>query len=277
MTTPLDTSAWRSLLFVPGSRPDRFEKALAAGADVVCIDLEDAVAPDGKDAAREAVLGFIANRSSGEGPVLGLRVNAVGTPEGERDLDALGGANRADFVMIPKVVDTGDVEAVRTSFGRDAIVTVLESARGILEAEHIADHPAVIAALYGAIDLAADIGCSLDWEAHLYGRSRCALAFGAAGKPVFDTPFLDVKDAEGLKEMTRRAARLGIHARSAIHPAQIAPIHEALAPSTEEIAHARRVVEAFEAAESGVALLDGKMIELPVIKSARRVLARAEA
>lgn len=276
MTTPLDTSAWRSLLFVPGSRPDRFEKALAAGADVVCIDLEDAVAPDGKDAAREAVLGFIANWT-GEGPALGLRVNAVGTPEGERDLDALSGADRADFVMIPKVNDEGDVEAVRTSFGRDAVITVLESARGILEAEHIADHPAVIAALYGAIDLAADIGCTLDWEAHLYGRSRCALAFGAAGKPVFDTPFLDVRDAEGLKEMTRRAARLGIHARSAIHPAQIAPIHEALAPSAEEIAHAKRVVEAFEAAESGVALLDGKMIELPVIKSARRVLARAGA
>lgn len=274
MTDSLDTSQWRSLLFVPGARPDRFEKALGAGADVVCIDLEDAVAPPDKSSARQATLDFLAQPRQA-GPVLGLRVNGVDTDIGSQDLDALSAAKGADFVMVPKVSSPADVEAARASFGHDSVLAVLESARGVQMAECIADHPSVIAAIYGAIDLAADIGCTLDWEAHLYGRSRCALAFGAAGKVLFDTPYLDVKDPEGLKEWTKRAARLGIHARSAIHPAQIAPIHEALAPSTEEIARAQRIVAAFDAAEGGVALLDGKMIELPVIKSARRVLALA--
>lgn len=176
--------------------------------------------------------------------------------------------------MIPKVNDVADVEAVAASCGGRRLITVLETANGILEARMIARHPAVIGAIYGAIDLSADIGCSLDWEAHLYGRSHCALCFGAEGKLLMDTPYLDVKDPEGLKQTTRRAAKLGIHARSAIHPAQIAPIHEALAPSSEEIEKARRIVEAYDAAESGVALFEGKMIELPVIKSARQVLAR---
>ncbi|MEM9234008.1 MAG: CoA ester lyase [Pseudomonadota bacterium] len=274
MTTSLDTSLWRSLLFVPGSRPDRFEKALGAGADVVCIDLEDAVAPEGKEEARTATLSFLAKPRDG-GPALGLRINAVGTPAGERDLDALHDLKGADFVMVPKAVDPGDIEAVTASGGGHHVIPVLEAARGILCAKEIAEHPAVVAAIYGAIDLSADIGCSLDWEAHLYGRSHCALAFGAVQKVLFDTPYLDVKDPEGLKEMTRRASRLGIHARSAIHPAQIEPIHEALSPSAEAVEKARRIVEAFDAADGGVALLDGKMIELPVIKSARRVLALA--
>lgn len=269
----LDTSGWRSLLFVPGSRPDRFEKALGAGADVVCIDLEDAVAPDAKDEARRAVVDFLTARD-GTRPVLGLRINGVDGEDGEKDLDILPDL-KTDFVMMPKVAGKQEVDTVHDVFGRERIITVLESARGIQAAEVIADHPAVIGAIYGAIDLAADIGCTLDWDAHLYGRSRCALAFGAARKVLFDVPYLDVKDTEGLKAATRRAATLGIHARTAIHPAQVPVIHEALAPSAEEVAEAKRVLEAFEAAKGGVVLLDGKMVELPVIKSARRVLARA--
>ncbi|WP_370335168.1 CoA ester lyase [Parvularcula marina] len=272
--TSLETEGWRSLLFVPGSRPDRFDKALAAGADVVCIDLEDAVAPDGKDDAREQTFGYLAQPREG-GPALGLRINGVDTEAGSRDLDAIGALKGADFLMLPKVADLADIEAVIAAGCDLPIIVVLESANGVLEARAIAQHRSVIAAIYGAIDLSADIGCSLDWEAHLYGRSHCALCFGAEQKVLFDSPYLDVKDLDGLKEMTSRAARLGIHARSAIHPAQLAPIHEALSPSAEEVAEARRILEAFDAAKGGVALLDGKMIELPVIKSARRVLARA--
>jgi citrate lyase subunit beta/citryl-CoA lyase/(S)-citramalyl-CoA lyase len=270
-----DRSLWCSLLFVPGSRPDRFEKAAGAGADLVCIDLEDAVAPDGKEEAREAVLAYLAGRDD-DSRAIGLRVNSADTDYFAADLLALEGASGVDFVMLPKPIALSDIDRVREASGADHIIVVMETARSIGMAEAIADHPAVVGAIYGAIDLAGEIGCDLSWESHLYGRSRCAAAFGAAGKVLFDVPYLDVRDAEGLKNETRRAKGLGIHARAAIHPAQLAPIHEALAPTEEELAQARRVVEAFDAAGGGVALLDGKMIEIPVIKAARRKIAAAE-
>jgi citrate lyase subunit beta/citryl-CoA lyase/(S)-citramalyl-CoA lyase len=269
-----DPQLWRSLLFVPGSRPDRFAKAVGAGADTVCIDLEDAVPPSGKNEARGAVHKFLASDSERPVPV-GLRVNGADTDYFEDDLVALEGAKGIDFVMLPKPMALGDIDRLRNAFGGDRIILVMESARSLGLAEAMADHPAVIGGIYGAIDLAGEIGCDLSWEAHLYGRSRCAAAFGAAQKVLFDVPYLDVKDPEGLKEATRRAKTLGIHARAAIHPAQIAPIHEALAPSADELAKARRIIEAFDAAGEGVALLDGKMIELPVIKAARRTVAAA--
>ncbi len=265
---------WRSLLFVPGVRPDRFAKAAAAGADLTCIDLEDAVPPDGKDEARAETLAFLSEvkeRSS----LLGFRVNGAGTPPYAADLAALKGAEGLDFVMMPKPMALDDIDALRDAYGQDGIIVVMETARALGIAEAIADHPAVVGGIYGAIDLSGEIGCDLSWEAHLYGRSRCVAAFAAAGKAFFDVPYLDVRDDEGLKAATRRGRTLGIQARAAIHPAQLAPIHEALAPTAEEVAEAERVVAAFEAAGEGVALLDGKMIELPVIKRARRVLALA--
>lgn len=269
-----DPSLWRSLLFVPGSRPDRFDKAVAAGADLTCIDLEDAVAPEGKAAAREETLAYLAGNHDRPAPV-GLRINAAGTEPYEADLAALAGGEGADFVMMPKPMSLADIDRLRDAFGHDRIIVVMETARSLGLAEAIADHPAVCGAIYGAIDLAGEIGCDLSWDAHLYGRSRCAAAFGAARKALFDVPYLDVKDPGGLIEATRRARSLGIHARAAIHPAQLGPIHEALAPTEEELNRARRIIAAFDAAEGGVALLDGKMIELPVIKAARRTLAAA--
>ncbi|NRA30429.1 MAG: CoA ester lyase [Parvularculaceae bacterium] len=272
--TDFDSTTWRSLLFVPGARPDRFAKAVAAGADLTCIDLEDAVAPDGKSEARAATLDFLAASTDRPSPV-GLRVNSFDTEWFAADCDALRTATGVDFVMMPKPMALAEIDALRDAFGQDRIIVVMETARAIGMAEAISDHPAVCGAIYGAIDLAGEIGCDLSWEAHLYGRSRCAAAFGAARKPLFDVPYLDVKDPEGLKAATRRAKSLGIHARAAIHPAQLAPIHDALAPTDAEVAHAERVVAAFGAAQGGVALLDGKMIELPVIKAARRTLAAA--
>lgn len=274
MTATLDGTHWRSLLFVPGARADRYAKAMTAGADLVCIDLEDATAPADKASARDAALTFVAGATD-RTALLGIRVNAVGTPEGAADLAVIGTAPGLDFVMVPKPSGPEDMSVVADAFGRPALIPVLESARAILRADAIADHPAVVAGIYGAIDLSADVGCTLDWEPHLYGRSRCALAFAAARKTLFDVPYLDVRDPEGLVRETRRARSLGLSARAAIHPDQVAGIHEALRPSAEEVARATRIVAAFEAAPSGLALLDGKLIELPVIKSARRVLALA--
>ena len=262
----------RSLLFVPGARSDRFAKAAATEADTVCIDLEDAVAPKDKDGARRAALDWLAAQND---PRLGLRVNQVGTEAGAADLDALKGAKGIGFIMVPKPTSTDDLDRVSDAYGRPGLVPVMESARAVQRSDAIADHEAVVAGVYGAIDLSADIGCQLAWEPHLYARSRCALAFGAARKTLFDVPYLDVADPDGLHAETLRSKALGIPARAAIHPAQLGPIHAALSPTDEEVAHARRVVDAFDAAEDGLALLDGKLIELPVVKGARRVLALA--
>ena len=263
----------RSLLFVPGARSDRFAKAAATAADTVCIDLEDAVAPKDKDSARQATLDWLADQDDAR---LGLRVNQVGTEAGAADLAALKGVGGVGFVMVPKPMSTDDLDRVADAYGQARLVPVMESARAVQQADAIADHEAVVAGVYGAIDLSADIGCQLAWEPHLYARSRCALAFGAARKTLFDVPYLDVADPDGLRAETLRAKALGLSARAAIHPAQLGPIHEALSPTEAEVAHARRVVEAFEAAEDGLALLDGKLIELPVVKGARRVLALSE-
>jgi citrate lyase subunit beta/citryl-CoA lyase/(S)-citramalyl-CoA lyase len=260
---------WRSLLFVPGARPDRFAKALAAGADVVCIDLEDAVAPDGKDGARAAVLDFIVSQ-----PSVGVRINGLETAWGAADVAALAG-RRVGFIMVPKVANAETLQAAYLALGQPDIVPVIESAEGLKNVWEIAAAPGVAAVLFGAADYSADIGAELAWEPMLYARGALAAACGRARAPLLDVPYLDIDDDVGLIETARRARALGFTGRACIHPKQIAGVHAAFAPSEAELARARRVLEAFEAAKGGAALLDGKLVELPVVLHARRVLAAA--
>ncbi len=269
----------RSLLFVPGSRPERIAKALAAGADGVCADLEDAVAPDGKDEAREAVLSALAAPRSAGAPRLGFRINSPRTRAGLADLAAYAqGDGRADFLMIPKVSHAEELVIIAEALGGpDAppLWPVVESALGLKHAFDIAAAPGVEGVLFGGADYAADLGISLDWEPLLHARGTLAAAAAAAGVALMDVPYLDVADEAGLIEATRRARALGFTGRSCIHPAQVAGVIAAFAPSTEELEHARAVLDAFEKAEGGAALFNGKLIELPVIRAARRTLAAA--
>lgn len=260
---------WRSLLFVPGSRPDRFAKAMAAGADAVCIDLEDAVPPHDKDAARASVLEYLQG-----GANAGVRINAIETAWGAADIAALAG-RRLAFAMIPKAPNAETLQAAYVALGQPRLVPVVESAEGLLNAWDICAAPGVAAVLFGAVDYAADIGAELTWESMLYARGALAAACGRARKPLMDVPHLDVDDDVGLIESTKRARALGFSGRACIHPRQIAGVHAAFAASDAEIARARRVLEAFDAASGGAALLDGKLIELPVVLHARRLLANA--
>ncbi|MEM8988056.1 MAG: CoA ester lyase [Pseudomonadota bacterium] len=277
-SAPTLANARRSLLFVPGARPDRYEKAAASGADMVCIDLEDAVAPDGKDAAREAALAYLQTPPQG-GVEVGLRINSIRHADGLADVLGLvrSGATPA-FVMVPKAANAAELRVVREAIGPAAppLFPLVESAEAMANAEGIAGAEGVAYVLFGGVDYSADVGCDLSWDALLYARARLAAACAKAGVVLFDVPYLDVGDEDGLIETTRKAKALGVQARAAIHPAQVSGIHRALAPSAEEIETAGRIVEAFEAAGGGVALLDGKLIELPVIMAARRTLALAE-
>jgi len=264
---------YRSLLFVPGNRPDRFEKACAAGADLVCIDLEDAVGQGEKAAARKSVLAWLKTTPHKN---VSLRINGVDTDIGWADIAALSTSGlKLPFIMVPKVAHRSDMEALSKALPDDLglFFAIIESAKGLMNSGDIFAHPRVAFGLYGAVDYAGDVGCNAEWDTHLFARSQLVMAAATHDVMLFDVPYLDVRDPEGCEAATLRSRGLGIYARSAIHPGQIDPIHRALAPSAEEIAQAERIVAADKAAGGNVVLLDGKFVEAPVVKQAKRVLA----
>ncbi|WP_058366215.1 HpcH/HpaI aldolase/citrate lyase family protein [Haloparvum sedimenti] len=284
--------ARRSLLFSPGDSPDLMRKAPAAGADVICFDLEDAVAPTRKDEARAAVREVLAAPDFDPDAEVCVRLTA---DEAARDLDALAGEGstespaespRLDAVMLPKVETAQRVDdAAALCAERDldlAVFALLETAAGVLHAEAIAAADATAAVVFGAEDLAADVGATRTDEGTevLYARQHVLLAASAAGVDAIDTVFTDFSDEAGLREETRFAVELGYDGKLAIHPAQVTPINEAFTPDPERVAWAERVLDAREEAAAegkGVFEVDGEMIDAPLIAQAERVLERARA
>lgn len=267
----------RSLLFVPGARPERFDKAMAAGADSVCVDLEDAVPPDQKASARAATLAWLAAQPAGA-PV-GLRINGLGTIDGLRDLVALAESRaRPALLMLPKTGHAEEIRIVRAILGDQTppLWPIVESAGALKAAWDIAAAPGVTGVLFGGADYSADLGVSLDWEPLFLARSTLAAACANAGVELLDVPHIDVKDGAGLETGAHRVKALGFTGRACIHPSQVATVNQVFSPTEAEIAQARRVLDAFQAAGGAAALLDGKLIEAPVIRSAQRVLARAQ-
>ena len=263
---------YKSLLFVPGNRPERFEKACASGADLICIDLEDAVSPMDKAAARTEVLGWLANTAYKN---VGVRMNAVDNDYGQKDIDALAASKlNLPFVMIPKVSSAQDIKTLDKALPKalGVFFPLIESAKGLVRCDQIFAHKRVSLALFGGVDYASDLDCDMAWETLLYARSKLAASAAAHDVLLFDSPHIDVRNLEDCEASTRKAKALGIHARSAIHPAQIEPIHTALKPSEAEVDYAKRVLEAFDKSQGNVVLLDGAFIEEPIVKKARRVL-----
>ena len=271
----------RNLLFVPGTRPDRFAKALAAGPDMVTIDLEDAVIPPQKDAARELALPLFDGAADGIERV--VRINGVRTPFGLKDLLAIvEHPTPPDAVMLPKVESADEVRIVDALLQRAArpvgLHVIIESNAGLAQARAIAGACGTIRSLlFGAVDMAAELGSAMDFEALLYARSRVVHAAASHGLDAIDVPYLDLEDEAGLREECRRVQALGCTGKAAIHPKQLAPINAAFTPGPERIDYARKVIAAFEAAPDGLVVVDGKLIEIPVLRTARRTLAVAAA
>jgi citrate lyase beta subunit len=267
-------------LFTPADRPDRFAKGPASGADGVILDLEDGVGLPDKPAARKAALAFFAHPVETPASfVWTLRVNHVTTQPGLEDLLALRAARKPAVVALPKTESVAEIEIAVAHLGVDgkppAIVAMIESGRGLAAADEIAGHPAVAALAFGGGDLAADLHATLAWEPMLFARSRIVQAAATAGIAAWDVPFLDIHDADGLKRETVAAKALGYVCKLAIHPAQIAPINAVFTPSDTELARAKRVVSAFTAAHGDACQIDGKMVDAPVVKAARRTVALA--
>ena len=279
-----DLSHCRALLFTPGSRPDRFAKAAATGADALILDLEDAVAAPAKDDARATVIAhFRGDFRAGLAPhqLKGLRVNNIHTPAGVRDLDALVSSGVApDFVLLPKVESAFEVRlyARHLEGGQAGIafVCLIESARGLDAAMEIADADRRVRVLaFGGVDLAADLRAELAWEPLLYGRSRLVQAAASAGLGLLDVPHLALDDAAALAAECARVKALGFTSKLAIHPKQVAPILAAFTPTAAEVDRATRMVAALEQAGGNAVEFEGKMLEGPVVKAAQRVLALA--
>jgi len=271
MSEPL---AMRCLLFVPGNRPERFEKAAASGVDQVCIDLEDAVAIASKPEAREISLAALADQPDGH--PFGLRINAPDTEFGQADLEALAaGRARPRFLIIPKFETRKQTDRVIQALGRDCpdLILLIESARGLLDLDFEIDDGAPIAGImFGGYDYSVDAGCEFAWEPLLYARSRLITVARARGLDCIDVPWIDIKDEDGLARETRACRALGFTAKAAIHPAQVGTIQSQFLPSENEIARAKAVIAAAEASGGEAVQLDGRLIDAPVITAARRIL-----
>jgi citrate lyase beta subunit len=274
---PIGLDRIRSLLFAPGSDAHKLRKALAGTADGVIADLEDAVAPDEKDAARETVAAAFGEvETSG---ALGLRVNAAGTEWFAGDL-ALAARLELDFVMLPKA--TPDAVAALGLAG-PPVLAIVETAEGLRSAYETATAGRVFALALGTHDLGAELRTAPrpDGLEMLYARSKVVVDSAAADRRApFDTPFRDVRDDAGLEAECALARTLGFRAKLCIHPAQVEVVNRVLAPSAVEIEWARRVVEAHTAAlreGRGAVALDGAMIDQPVVARAEQLLAEAGA
>jgi len=273
----------RSMLFVSGEKVERFAKAMAAGADLVCIDLEDAVHPDRKAEARAQVLGWLKTTGRpAEGCGVALRVNGLRTLEGIRDVLALVESGVAvDWLLLPKTEHATDVQAIEAWCGAQlgAITALVETPLGIENLASIARAGGKLGALMlGGADLSAELDAQFNWDGLLSARGRLVNAAKSTGLQAWDVPNVDLSSEEGLASETRKALALGFGCKTAIHPQQIKTIHAAFTPTPAEIEWATVLLQAVpEGQGSGAFLFQGKMVDAPLLKKARRIaeLARA--
>ena len=285
----------RSLLFVPGDSPRKFERGKACGADVLILDLEDSVAPSMKAQARAHVTGLVGARDARDWAFF-VRVNPLDSGLLLEDLAAVV-APGLDGVLIPKANGAADIERVGHYLDaleqkaempvggvRIAVVSTETPAALFALGGYAPAHPRLVGLTWGAEDLAAALGATANKEPDgswtrpfQQARSLCLFAAANAGVAPLDTLYSDFRDAEGLEQDCRRARRDGFTGRIAIHPDQIAIINRCFSPSEAEIAEARKILDAFAAApNAGTLGIDGKMYDIPHLKAARRTLAAAD-
>ena len=278
MNSPLAFA--RTFLFVPADRPERHARALATGMGGVIVDLEDAVAPERKVSAREGLAASFAALPEADRWRLLVRINACGTPwhDGDRRaVAALVAQGLIAGVVLPKAERAGDLRLLAEAVGtKGLLVPLIESAAGLAAVDELAATAQVLRLAFGNLDFQADVGLACDAdEAELVPvRLALLLATRRAGLPApIDGVTADWRDTQRLAIDAARARRGGFGAKLCIHPDQVAPVHAALGPSADELAWARRVIEAIQSAGGGVVSLDGRMVDAPVVRLAERLLA----
>ena len=293
------TAILRSMLFIPGDNDRKLAKADGCGADAVILDLEDSVSPSHKQIAREKIAAFLLARPPGKrgGTEIWVRINPLDDPLALHDLAAIV-SGAPDGIMLPK--SAGEDDIAQLGFYLDALEVQAGLARACIGIVPVASetpaatlhlagrrhpaHPRLRAMTWGAEDLSASLGASTNQDelggwalTYRLARSLALLAAHAAGVQAIETLYVDFRDEAGLRASCRAARAEGFTGRLAIHPAQVAAINESFTPSEAECAHALRVIAAFDAAQgAGVAALDGKMIDIPHLKQARRIVEEKE-
>ena len=272
----------RSFIFTPGLRPDMYPKALASGADIVCVELEDGIAPKDKAEAREKALALFEKPQPDDGVERIVRINSMRERFGIEDVNAiLASKTPPPALMMPKVRAPDEVvilDQLLTEAGHETrLHVIIETNEGLEAAFEIAKcSDRIDAMFFGGVDMAAELRCQNNYDALLYARSRVVHASAAAGLDVIDVPYLDLDDPDGMRVEAERVRDLGFSGKGSVHPKQIAALNEVFTPSEAQITRARRIISEFEKANTGLVVIDGKLIEKPVLRDMYRIVAIAD-
>ena len=272
----------RSFIFTPGLRPDMYPKALVSGADIVCVELEDGIAPKDKAEAREKALALFEQPQPDDGVERIVRINSMRERFGIEDVNAiLASKTPPPALMMPKVRTPDEVvilDQLLTEEGHETrLHVIIETNEGLEAAFEIAKcSDRIDAMFFGGVDMAAELRCQNNYDALLYARSRVVHASAAAGLDVIDVPYLDLDDPDGMRVEAERVRDLGFSGKGSVHPKQIAALNEVFTPSEAQITRARRIISEFEKANTGLVVIDGKLIEKPVLRDMYRIVAIAD-
>jgi len=271
----------RSFIFCPGLRPELFPKALKSGADIVCVELEDGIAPHDKQEARRKALSLFEQPQADDGIERIVRINCLRDSFGLADVAAiLDSETPPPALMLPKIKTPDEVvwlDNLLTERGHSCrLHAIIETNAGLENAFEIARSSSRIDALFfGGVDMAAELKCKNRWDTLMYARSRVVHAAASAGMDAIDVPWLDLEDLDGMEKEAILARDFGFSGKGAVHPKQIPLINQAFTPSKQELEKARKVLAYFEEANTGLVMYEGKLLEKPVIREMQRIVAIA--
>lgn len=269
----------RSFIFSPGLKPEMFPKALVCGTDIVCVELEDGIAPKDKEQARNNTITMFESPQKDDGVERIVRINCLRDAFGLADIKAiLETDSPPPSVMLPKVKTPDEIVWLDDLFSERGHSTrfhvIIETNEGLESVHEIAKASDRVDTLFfGGVDMAAELGCKNSWEPLLYARSRIVHAAAAAGLDVIDVPYLDLEDLDGMEKEAELVRDLGFSGKGAIHPKQIPILNKVFTPDEQTIKNAKRILKAFKEADTGLVVLDGKLIEKPVIRHMERIVA----
>ena len=266
----------RSFIFTPGLNPEMFPKALASGADMVCIELEDGIAIKDKDEARKNTINALKNLKINNDVELVVRVNCQRTKPGILDLEAfISSKLNVKALMLPKVKTPDEItfiDDLLTDCNMDTDLHVIMETNEALENIYDIAHASkrIVALYFGGVDMAAELRVPNNYENLIYARSKLVHAGASVGIDVIDVPYLDLEDMDGMKKEAELVRNLGFTGKGSIHPKQINILNEVFTPSKEEIIKAKRIIDQFNASDTGLVVIDGKLIEKPVLREMKR-------
>ena len=266
----------RSFIFTPGLNPEMFPKALASGADMVCIELEDGIAIKDKDEARKNTINALKNLKINNDVELVVRVNCQRTTPGLLDLEAfISSKLNVKALMLPKVKTPDEItfiDDLLTDCNMDTDLHVIMETNEALENIYDIAHASkrIVALYFGGVDMAAELRVPNSYENLIYARSKLVHAGASVGIDVIDVPYLDLEDMDGMKKEAELVRNLGFTGKGSIHPKQINILNEVFTPSKEEIIKAKRIIDQFNASDTGLVVIDGKLIEKPVVREMKR-------